>query len=164
MKIRITAWVICLSLLITCAACSSKERDETQPSSSPKVEQPNQKKWEQVSRGYRVQGKITGVVVQDDKLKSIALQATKNRRMENNPVDYDFVGKTLDVQFENAALDLKFLNKLKKGTEIIMAFAQYALPDGKVVDGTLPEWIYFETNGAYEDLQGKSVNEKELRP
>ncbi|WP_018132297.1 hypothetical protein [Effusibacillus pohliae] len=161
MKTRVMTWLISFLLISAISACSPKESNEPHPSSSPKAEQSNKKKWEPVSRAYRIQGKIANVVVQDGQLRSISLHVTKNL-VNSNPVDYDFVGQTIEVQFEDAPLDANRLNRLKKETEIAISIAQYALPDGKVVWGALPEWVYLVVDGSYEDLQGQPV--KELRP
>lgn len=163
----LTAAVVLLLALWQSAPFGPQQSESTlgtQPSLPAKSGQSNQPKWEQVSRAYRVQGTITNIVAENGKLKSITLQATKNMACCNNPVDYDFAGKTLEVYFEDAAVDTKTLNKLQKGTEIVITIAQFAVSDGKVVYGALPEWLYFAVNGTYLDLQGKITSEEDLRP
>lgn len=159
MKTKSIIWVMCILLLT--AACSSNENKNSQPSKAPNLVTG---KWEPVSRAYRVQGSIENMDAQEGKIKSISLEVTKNMFMENNPIDYDFVGDNIEIYFEDTMAGKNGLEKLKQGVNIVIAFAQYAQPDGKVVFATLPEWIYLVVDGDLQDLQGNKVSENDLHP
>lgn len=159
MKTKSIIWVMCILLLT--AACSSNENKNSQPSKAPNLVTG---KWEPVSRAYRVQGTIENIDTQEGKIKSISLRVTKNMFMENNPIDYDFVGQTEKIYFEDAIGEKSVLEKLKQGVNIVIAFSQFAQPDGKVVFGAVPYWIYLVVDEELQDLQGNKVNENELHP
>jgi len=118
------------------------------------------KNWEQVSRDYRVQGTIVNMDTIDSKLNSIELEVTKRINLPNNPIDAEFTGKTLHIVFNEELMNAgMFRDEFKKGSEIVVTFAQYAIPpDGKVVDGANLREIYYYENGKYYDIRGKAVD------
>lgn len=121
------------------------------------------KNWEQVSRNYGVQGKIVNMDTTDSKLNSIKIEVKKNINLPNNPIEFDFTGNTLEVVFTEELMNAgMFKDKLKEGSEIVVTFAQYAIPpDGKVVDGANLRSIYYYENGKYYDIRGKEISSLE---
>lgn len=155
---RITGiFVLLFILTLALAACGSKIPDKAE-GSPPAAE----REWEPVSRGYRITGIIQEVKLKGSELESISLKVTKNGPDPSNPIDYDLTNKTLDIYFNHVSAKDKGIDQLKKNTEIVTVIAQYALPNGKVIFGTSPEWIYFPLDGAYIDLQGNKATEDEL--
>jgi len=123
------------------------------------------KGWELIgSRADRVQGTITELDITDGILNSVTLIGTKRIRLPNNPIDYDFAGQTFHIEFNEEltkATNLK--DKLKKGAEIVVTFAQYAIPPngknpGKTILGAYLSEIYYVENDKYYDVQGKEVD------
>ncbi|MGB4439308.1 MAG: M56 family metallopeptidase [Sedimentibacter sp.] len=123
------------------------------------------KGWEVIgARADRVQGTITELDITDGILNSVTLIGTKRIMLPNNPIDYDFAGQTFHIEFNEEltkAGDLK--DKLKKGAEIVVTFAQYAIPPngknpGKTILGAYLSEIYYVENGKYYDVQGKEVD------
>ncbi|EGW41781.1 hypothetical protein [Desulfosporosinus sp. OT] len=122
------------------------------------------KNWEVVSRADRVQGTITELDMTDDILYSVTLTGIRRIILPNNPIDYDFAGQTFHIVFNeelSKAGNLK--DKLKKGVEIVVTFAQYAIPPngknpGKSIIGAYLSEIYYFENGKYYDIQGKEVD------
>jgi beta-lactamase regulating signal transducer with metallopeptidase domain len=123
------------------------------------------KGWEVIgARADRVQGTITELDITDGMLSSVTLIGTKRIKLPNNPIDYDFAGQTFNIEFNEEltkAGNLK--DKLKKGTEIVVTFAQYAIPPngkypGKTILGAYLSEIYCVENGKYYDIQGKEVD------
>jgi hypothetical protein len=55
--------------------------------STPTQSQNN--KWETVSRGYRIKGKLAKIDVVSKKINSLTINVTDNMK-SNNPVDYDY--------------------------------------------------------------------------
>lgn len=158
-----------LIYIVILSACSKEEMSNSSDTSIPKREQLISQKWEPVSRGYRVQGNVVEVDISEDgQLISLSLNVTKNMKMENNPVDYDFVGKTIDLFIKGENLDTKATSKLKEGTNLAIAFAQHAIQDGsqygKVFYGAVPEWVYFVENEKYMDIEGETIIEDALKP
>jgi beta-lactamase regulating signal transducer with metallopeptidase domain len=117
------------------------------------------KGWEVISREDRVQGTIIKLDKTSDMLNSITLKATKRIILPNNPIDYDFSGKTFNIVFNEDLANAGILkDKLKEGAEIVVTLAQYAIPpDGKVVYGAYLKDIYYFENGKYYDIRGKEV-------
>lgn len=124
----------------------------------------NNKGWEVIgARADRVQGAITKLDIEDGILNSVTLIGTKRIISPNNPIDYDFAGQTFHIEFNEEltkAGDLK--DKLNKGAEIVVTFAQYAIPPdgknpGKTILGAYLSEIYYVENGKYYDVQGKEV-------
>lgn len=118
------------------------------------------KNWEVVSRAYRVQGTISDMDVTDGKLNSLTLLATKRIRLPNHPVDVEFVGKTLNIVFnEELANAGRLKNRIKEGAEIVVTFAQYAIqPTGETVDGAYLSDIYYVENGEYFNVYEEEVD------
>lgn len=128
-------------------------------------EDANNKQWEVISRAYRVQGVITELdeTPEADLLNSITIQVTKRIRLPGNPIDTDFKGQTLKITFDEKLSNAGELqNHLKKGTEIVVTFAQYAVPPaGKrgsitFLGGYLKDVAYFEDE-KYFNTEGKEV-------
>lgn len=157
------AVLLCAALLFfaVLAACI-KEKISDSSSSSQLSEQFITQNWEEVSRTYRVRGTITKFTRSEDKKWiSLSLDKVRNMVMKSNPVDYDFEGKTLELFIKGEGLDKIDAAKLKTGTDVAVAFAQFSVPDeapaGKVFFGALPEWIYVIQDEQYLDLQGNPV-------
>jgi len=162
--------LICTVLLafMVLSACGN-EKTKDSPNSSQFTERLITQNWEEVSRAYRIRGHITkSTISEDKKLISLSLDKVKNMVMKNNPVDYDFEGKTIELFIKGEGLDKTIATKLNAGTDIAVAFAQYAIPDeapaGKVFFGALPEWVYVIQDGQYVDLQGNPTPEDSLQP
>lgn len=159
-----------LIYIVILSACSKEEMSNSSDTSIPKRgEQLISQKWEPVSHPYRVRGNVVEVTISEDgQLISLSLNVTKNMKMENNAVDYDFVGKTIDLFIKGEKLDTKATNKLKEGTNLAIAFAQHAIQDGsqygKVFYGAVPEWVYFVENEKYMDIEGETIIEDALKP
>ena len=126
----------------------------------------NMKGGEIISREDRVQGIITELDMTDDNdiLKSITLKGTRRIILPNNPIQYDFADKTFHIVFDEKIAEAGNLkDKLKKGAEIVVTFAQYAIPPngknpGKTILGAYLSKIYYVENGKYYDIQGKEVD------
>lgn len=158
-----------LIYIVILSACSKEEMSNSSDTSIPKREQLISQKWEPVSHPYRVRGNIVEVDISEDgQLVSLSLNVTKNMKMENNAVDYDFVGKTIDLFIKGENLDTKATSKLKEGTNLAIAFTQHAIQDGsqygKVFYGAIPEWVYFVENEKYMDIEGETIIEDALKP
>ncbi len=169
---RFIALTGCIFLSLSISACSTSEHTESEKvqnrqqqniDSTTEQKQNNEKEWEIVSRGYRIQGTLNEVQVQNNKLNRITIKAIKNMPIPNNPVDYDFVGQTLQIDFQNTNLESTTLEKFKIGTDLVLVIEQ-ADKNGEVVWTSNPDYIYFVTDNGYEDLQGNKVTEHELKP
>lgn len=138
-------------------------QSESQDKQNIRDKDSNDKGWEVVSRADRVQGTITALDMTENMLNSVTLKGTKRIILPNNPIDYDFTGKTFNIVFnEDMERSGIVKGKLKKGAEIVITFAQYAIPpEGKVVDGAYLSDILFFENGRYYNIKG---NEIELEP
>ncbi|MCR4441208.1 MAG: hypothetical protein QHH10_04055 [Peptococcaceae bacterium] len=119
------------------------------------------KNWEVVSRTRRVEGTILKLDMTSDELKTVVLKVTKNIQLPNDPVDsYYRAGQIIEIVFdEKLASAGSIRDRLKQGAQIVVTFAQYAVPpDGKVVLGaSLGEGTYYVENGKYYDIEGKEV-------
>lgn len=125
-----TFWIGAVLLSFVVLAACSKEKTSDSSSLSKLTERLISQSWEEVSRTYRVQGSITkSTLSEDNKLISLSLDKIKNMAMNNNPIDYDFEGKTLDVFVKGEGLDKTVADKLKVGTDIVLTFAQHAIAD-----------------------------------
>jgi len=131
--------------------------------SSDTEEEIDSKNWEVISRIRRVEGTILKLAVTGDELKSVVLKVAKNIQLPNDPVDsYYQEGQILEIVFdEKLASAGSIKDRLKQGAQIVVTFAQYAIPpDGKVVLGAyLGEGTYYVEDGRYYDREGKEVEE-----
>ncbi|MEA4847842.1 MAG: hypothetical protein VB106_11480 [Clostridiaceae bacterium] len=127
------------------------------------VDDRDNKGGEIVSREDRVQGTITELDMTDDILNSITLKGTKRIILPGNPIDYDFEGQIFHIVFnEESAKAGKLKDKLTEGAEIVVTFAQYAIPPdgknpGKTILGAYLSEIYYFEDGKYYDIQGEEV-------
>jgi beta-lactamase regulating signal transducer with metallopeptidase domain len=118
-----------------------------------------------MSRRVRVQGIITELDMTDDNdiVNSVTLKGTKRIPSPGNPADYDFTDKIIHIVFEERIEEAGvFKNKLKEGAEIVVTFAQYAVPaNGKnpseTILGAYLSDTYYVENGKYYDVQGKEA-------
>lgn len=147
-------------LLLTNANTTAPQPGEPQAPSG--AVQPGDKNWEVVSRSQRVQGEISEMKVTEGTLDSLTLSVIRNIPLPNNPVDqYYETGEKLHIIFdeklENAG---NAQEKLKQGAQVVVTFAQYAIPpEGEVVLGaSFDRGVYYVENGKYYDLDGKEVD------
>lgn len=132
----------------------------TSPGDKP-VKVPPTEEWQVVSRAYRVQGTILKLAMTEDELETIIIEVTKNIELPNNPVVADFTGEILGIVYNQKLSEAGSLrSKLTKGSQIVVTFAQYAVPpEGKVVLGAKFDRTYYEENGKYYDFQGNPYSE-----
>lgn len=132
------------------------------PDNTAANENKDDKNWEVVSRTRRVEGTILKLALTGDELKSVVLKVAKNIQLPNDPVDsYYQEGQILEIVYnEKLASAGSIRDRLKQGAQIVVTFAQYAVPpEGKVVLGAyLGEGTYFAENGKYYDIEGKEVD------
>lgn len=118
-----------------------------------------------MSRRVRVQGIITELDMTDDNdiVNSVTLKGTKRIPSPGSPVDYDFTDKIIHIVFDEKIEEAEmFKDKFKEGAEIVVTFAQYAVPangknPSKTILGAYLSEIYYVENGKYYDVQGKAA-------
>lgn len=116
-------------------------------------------KWEQVSRGQRVEADITDLKIESNILKSMTIKVTEDVPLETNPVDQNYKGQTLELKFNNEQLTNFLKGKLKTGEHILITFAQFAVPSkGEAVLGSTLDYIFVTENGKQYNSKGEEVN------
>lgn len=115
-------------------------------------------KWEQVSRGQRVEADITNLKMESNILKSMTIKVTKDVPLETNPVDQNYKGKVFELKFNDEELTNFFKGKLKIGEHILITFAQFAAPSmGEAVLGSTLDFIIVMENGKQYNSKGEKV-------
>jgi|GEM_PF-6342266 len=148
----VRAWwvpIIWLGLFMMMTAC--------QPATGPLQEDLAERSWEQVSRGIRIVAEVVQRQSEQGQIFSLTLLGLENKSGENQPVGAGFVGQTIDVALVEPVPMEQVPQRWGEGTRVAITIARYAKPDGQVVFGTRPEWVYAVMDGGYMDWQGNRV-------